>query len=109
MTTSMMAARAGTTAARAACTDRCRVDPALRAHHDRLLAVEHDPDELVELMELAVTWGELEYGAEPLVGPADWTVFAAAHVWVQPERAERIFSLATDIALRACPGLRLAA
>lgn len=100
---------AGATATRAACTDGCTVEPALRGHHDRLLAVEHDADELIELMELAVTWGELEYGDEPLVGPDRWVEFAATHVWVDPARAERIFSLAADVAARSRVPLRAVA
>lgn len=100
---------AGVTATRAACTDGCTVDPARRAHHDRLLAVEHDADEVLELMELAVTWGELEYSGQPLVGPEQWVGFAATHLWVDAERAERIFSLAADIAARSTAGVRLAA
>ncbi|MDN5750755.1 MAG: hypothetical protein L0H64_19980 [Pseudonocardia sp.] len=97
---------ADVTATRAACTNQCVVDPALRAHHERLLTVEHDADELVELMELAVTWGELEYADEPLFGPDDWAGFAASHVWVDPERAARIFSLAADIAACGRPSAR---
>lgn len=100
---------AGVTATRAACTDGCAIDPTLRAHHDRLLTVEHDADEVLELMELAVTWGELEYAEEPLVGPEQWVAFAATHLWVDAERAERIFSLAADIAARSSVPVRLAA
>ena len=96
------------TVARAACTEGCVVDPARRAHHDRLLTVEHDADEVLELMELAVTWGELEYGGHPLIGPEQWMAFAAAHVWVDPARAERIFSLAADVAVRSAGTVRLA-
>lgn len=88
--------RAATT--RAVCTGRCHLVPALRAHHDRLLTVEHDAAELLELMELAVTWGELEYDADAVIGPELWVDFAAAHLWVVPERAERIFAVAVDIA-----------
>jgi hypothetical protein len=99
----------GATAARAACTDRCAVPPALRAHHDRLLTVEHDVDEVLELMELAVTWGELEYGDEPLLGPDAWVRFAETHVWVDPDRAAWIFSLATDVAAKGIPAPRLRA
>ncbi|GAA3235583.1 hypothetical protein GCM10017691_33050 [Pseudonocardia petroleophila] len=97
------------TATRAACTDGCTIDPALRAHHDRLLTVEHDADEVLELMELAVTWGELEYADEPLVGPDRWIEFAATHVWVDADRAERIFSLAADVAARSAVPVRIAA
>lgn len=93
--------------ARTTCTAGCAVEPARRAHHDRLLTVEYDADELVELMELAVTWGELEYADAPLIGPADWVGFAATHLWAEPERAARIFSLAADIAARAQPPVRL--
>ncbi|MBW0117861.1 hypothetical protein [Pseudonocardia abyssalis] len=101
---------AGATATRAAaCTGGCSVDPALRAHHDRLLTVEHDADEMIELMELAVTWGELEYDDQPLVGPDQWVEFAATHIWVDAERAERIFSLASDIAARSTARVRVAA
>ena len=92
---------AGATAARAACTERCAVPEALRAHHDRLLTVEHDTDEVLELMGLAVSWGELEHGDEPLIGPDGWLCFAGSHVWVDPDRATWIFSLATDIAAKA--------
>lgn len=83
---------------RAVCTARCHLAPELREHHDRLLTVEHDAAELLELMELAVTWGELEYEGEAVIGPDQWVDFAAAHLWVEPERAERIFAVAVDIA-----------
>jgi hypothetical protein len=83
------------------CRAGCRVDPSLRRHHDRLLAVESDVDELLELIELAVTWGELNYCGVSVVPPGQWLEFAACHKWRDPERAARIFSVATDIALRA--------
>lgn len=86
------------TAVRLACADGCGIDPARRAHHDRLRAVEHDADEIVELLELAVTWAELEYGGEPLIGPGEWLEFVAAHRWSDPARVLRIFSLAVDVA-----------
>jgi hypothetical protein len=82
------------------CCADCRVDPALRRHHDRLLAVESDVDELLELIELAVTWGELNYCGASVVPPGQWLEFAACHEWRDPDRAARIFSVATDIALR---------
>lgn len=78
----------------------CRGDHARRAHHDRLLAVETDPDAVVELFETAVTWAELEYPAESTVPPAGWVDFAERHRWQDPDRALRIFMLAADIALR---------
>ncbi len=83
------------------CRAGCRVEPALRRHHDRLLTVESDVDELLELVELAVTWGELDYSGVGIVPPGQWLEFAACHEWRDPDRAARIFSVATDIALRA--------
>ncbi len=83
------------------CRAACRVDPTLRRHHDRLLTVESDIDALLELVELAVTWGELDYSGVAVVPPGQWLEFAACHEWRNPDRAERIFSVVTDIALRA--------
>lgn len=82
---------------------RCCADPGRHPHHDRLLAVETDTDELLELVELAVTWSELDYSHATLIPPSQWIDFAARHQWRDPERAMRIFSLATDIALRSRP------
>ncbi|MBA2472039.1 MAG: hypothetical protein H0V41_07280 [Pseudonocardiales bacterium] len=82
------------------CRAGCGVDPALRRHHDRLLTVESDVDEMLELIELAVTWGELDYSGAGVVPPRQWMEFAACHEWRDPNRAARIFSVATDIALR---------
>ena len=89
--------------ARLACHGGCRPDAARRAHHDRLLAVETDPDALLELFDLAVTWHELEYDAGAMIAPARWLAFAERHRWQDPARMERIFGLATDIAARAAP------
>jgi hypothetical protein len=54
----------------------------------------------LDLFELATTWEELDYSAEDLVPPADWLDFAAEHRWEHPELAERLFSVAVDVALR---------
>ncbi|MBN9097308.1 MAG: hypothetical protein J0I49_04225 [Pseudonocardia sp.] len=88
---------------RIACHAGCRTDAARRTHHDRLLAVETDPDAVLELFDLAVTWHELEYDDEVLVAPARWPEFAERHRWRAPDRVERLFGLAVDIALRAQP------
>jgi hypothetical protein len=85
---------------RLACPAECRGDLAHRAHHDRLLAVETDPDAVVELFETAVTWAELEYPADSTIPPARWVEFAERHRWQDPDRALRIFLLAADVALR---------
>jgi hypothetical protein len=70
------------------------------AHHDRLLAVDSDPEAVLDLFELAVTWGELDYTGADVLPPEAWLDFAADHVWRRPERVERTFALAADVALR---------
>lgn len=60
--------------------------------------METDGDELLELFELAVTWGELDYSRESLVPPQQWLDFARRHHWRDPDRMRRVFSLATDVA-----------
>ncbi|GAA1875280.1 hypothetical protein GCM10009836_65670 [Pseudonocardia ailaonensis] len=86
--------------ARIDCPAECRADTARRAHHDRLLAVESDPDAVLDLFETAVTWAELEYDESATVPPARWVEFAQMHRWQNPERALRLFSTAADAALR---------
>lgn len=81
------------------CRGTCPSGPS-RAHHDRLLAVDTDPDVLLELVQLAVTWHELDYTAEAVVPPAEWETFAQRHHWAYPERAEMAFMLASDIVNR---------
>lgn len=93
---------AGARSAGCACADR-----RWRSHHDRLLRVEADPDEMLELLELAVTWCELDYSAAAVVPPEHWDDFALAHDWQDPERMGRLFGLAADIALRAAAGPQL--
>ncbi|MDN5861071.1 MAG: hypothetical protein L0H84_20905 [Pseudonocardia sp.] len=84
------------------CRDACPVGPS-RRHHDRLLTVDTDVDAALELMELALTWHELEYPREAMVGPAEWETFAGRHLWAYPERAEQAFLLALDIAAARAP------
>lgn len=84
---------------------RC-ADRRWRAHHDRLLRVETDLDELLELLELAVTWSELDYSDAAVVPPERWGDFALAHPWHDPDRMERLFALAADIAFRPAGGAR---
>lgn len=83
------------------CRGRCEFRDQAQWHHDRLLAILGDPDELLELLELAVTWAELEYSSSPVIAPHRWTSFLNSHNWSDPQRAERIFSLATDVAMTA--------
>lgn len=81
------------------CDDNGRSD-----HHDRLLRVESDLGELVELLEMAVTWGELDWSRSEVVPPHRWVDFALCHSWKDPATMERIFSLATDVAARSAAG-----
>ena len=83
------------------CRGRCEFRDQAQWHHDRLLAILSDPDELLELLELAVTWAELDYSSRPVIAPHRWTSFLNSHNWSDPQRAERIFSLATDVAMTA--------
>jgi hypothetical protein len=85
----------------AGCSVRCGFRTSTRVHHDRLLSVDHNPDELLELMELAVTWGELDYTSERLIPPDRWMDFFARHEWHDRDRAGRVFALAYDVALHS--------
>lgn len=74
-----------------------------RAHHDRLMTIDTDTSVLLELIDLAVTWHELDYSEQPVVGPEEWPTFAQRHTWTRPERAEWAFMLAEDIVRRRVP------
>lgn len=78
----------------------CGHDGGIPVHHDRLLRVEDDTDELVDLLELAVTWQELDYSGWDVVPPDRWVEFADTHRWRDAARVERLFGLAADVALR---------
>ena len=54
----------------------CSASAAQAAHHDRLLLVDVDPDELLALLEMAVTWDELDYSTFDVLGPTEWPSFA---------------------------------
>ena len=86
---------------RGTCRGRCEFRDRTQWHHDRLLAILGDPDQLLELLELAVTWAELDYASRPVIPPHRWTSFLNSHNWPLPQHAERIFSLATDVAMTA--------
>jgi hypothetical protein len=89
------------TSLRAACLDTCTVDAAAQWHHARLTALEIDPDAMLELLELAVTWHELEYSASAYIPPDQWTAFVESHRWTDPDRVARVLSVATDVVLAA--------
>ncbi|GAA3823142.1 hypothetical protein [Streptomyces chiangmaiensis] len=80
------------------CPKGCAFSRSLHTHHDSLLTVDNDPHSLLELMELAVTWHELDYSGTQVIPPSQWLDFLDCHQWHDPDLAERIFSLATDIA-----------
>jgi hypothetical protein len=81
------------------CARKCGFTGATKAHHDRLVRIDQDLEDVLDLMELAVTWGELDYSQESVIGPDHWLDFAQTHTWQDPERAERVLSLATDVAM----------
>jgi hypothetical protein len=80
------------------CTSPCPFTGAARAHHDELLMVDRDIHQAMSLIELAVTWGELDYSDALVIGPAQWTDFVASHRWLDRDLAERVFRLAADAA-----------
>ena len=87
-----------------ACRAQCVAADEHPVHHARLLAVDTDVDALLDLLEMAVTWRELDWSEAPVIGPRDWPAFAAAHRWRDPARAARVFSLAADIVGRDVAG-----
>jgi len=66
----------------------CRFEQSAPAHHRRLMSLEAQPmTSLVELIEMAATWGEIEYGEfEPVIPPSEWIDFAEAHAWTDGDR-----------------------
>jgi hypothetical protein len=85
----------------AVCRDTCAVDAATEWHHARLTRVEDDQDALLELLELAITWHELEYAESAIVAPERWPTFVENHRWTHPDRVERIFRIALDVVTSA--------
>jgi hypothetical protein len=85
----------------ARCCTGCSFGGATEGHHGRLTALEYDQDALLELMELAVTWPELEYSETHTIPPDSWMAFVESHRWADPDRVERIVSIATDIVMTA--------
>jgi hypothetical protein len=95
-----MSANAGTreNVRGARCAQGCAFDGVTIEHHDQLLTVDQNLDQAMALMELAVTWGELDYSEAPLIPPSRWSDFVACHRWQVQDRAQRVFSLAVDAA-----------
>lgn len=78
---------------------RCRYAGHHGDHHDRLLRLGTDADVFLELMELAVTWGELDYSESTVIPPNRWLEFVDCHIWADGAKVERMVSLAMDVAL----------
>jgi len=83
------------------CAGRCGYAGRTQAHHDRLLAIAHDTSAVLDLMELAVTWGELDYSEADVIPPDLWFPFCECHTWPDQEQAMRIFTLASDVAMHS--------
>ena len=88
----------------------CRFRARWPEHHDRLLRLEDDGIYgATELLELALTWDELDYSSRPLIGPGDWPAFVAAHRWHDRCAVEELVTVALDcvrLGRRAAPRLR---
>jgi len=83
----------------APCRETCAFAAGAQWHHARLTAIESDQDALLELFELALTWHELEYSERHVISPERWMAFVDDHRWTDPDRTERIFSIATDVVM----------
>lgn len=94
--------------ASASCPKRCRFAAGSRQHHDRLLLIDHDHEALMDLMEIAVTYGELDYSHIGIVEPEGWLDFAQAHRWQDAERANRVLAIAFDVAMSSVRSARTA-
>jgi hypothetical protein len=84
-----------------ACCDTCAFDAAAEWHHARLRTLENDQDALLEFLELAITWHELEYSETSVIPPGQWMAFLENHRWTDPDRVTRIFRVATDVVMIA--------
>ena len=84
---------------------RCRFAQTAPGHHHRLVSLEAQPlTSLVELIEMAATWGEIEYGeTEPVIPPSEWIEFAEAHVWSDGDRVFDAFVALASLPPRARP------
>lgn len=80
---------------------RCRFASTAPTHHARLLRAGSDLDTAVDLVELAVTWDELDHSGEEVIPPHEWLEFWSDHAWPDPDLANRLFSVAVDIARRS--------
>jgi hypothetical protein len=84
---------------------RCRFARNAPGHHRRLVSLEAQPlTSLVELIEMAATWGEIEYGeTEPVIPPSEWIEFAEAHAWTDGDRVFDALVALASLAPRPLP------
>jgi hypothetical protein len=84
---------------------RCRFARNAPGHHRRLVSLEAQPfTSLVELIEMAATWGEIEYGeTEPVIPPSEWIEFAEAHAWTDGDRVFNALVALASLAPRPLP------
>lgn len=76
----------------------CELRRAQRSHHDKLLRVETDFAEAVDLVDVATRWREGQC-EDRWVHPGDWEMLAATHVWQDSAKVRVLFRLAADLAL----------
>lgn len=85
----------------------CRFRALSPDHHDRLLHLEDDGIYgASELLELALTWDELDYSSRALIVPEDWLAFVAAHRWRDPRAVEELVTIALDCVRRGRRSVR---
>jgi hypothetical protein len=85
------------------CRAGCRYGARAAWHHDQLLDADDNTESMLGLVELALTWHELDYPPGSVIEPSDWDEFLTTHQWHDRARAARIFSLAGDIVTRTQP------
>jgi len=79
----------------------CRFRARWPEHHDRLLRLEDDGIYgATDLLELALTWDELDYSSRPLIGPGDWLAFVDAHRWDDRTAVHELVVVALDCVRR---------
>ena len=78
-------------------------------HHDQLRSIEHGSfDVITGVVEMAVTWHELDYSEQLVIGPDDWLEFVKAHQWKDSDRVVDFFvALQSLVRVSVSPGLAL--
>lgn len=75
----------------------CRFEALFPDHHERMLQLESDGIYgVTELIELALTWDELDYSDTPVIPPDEWDAFVANHQWRDPTAVAEVVVVALD-------------